>query len=393
MLEFAHLTGLEPVSSHPKRYLWTDAYAVCNFLELYRQMKDRAYLGLALRLIDQVHHTLGRHREDDPRHGWISGLGEEEGKQYPTISGLRIGKMLNERKSNEPQDERLEWDQDGQYYHYLTKWMHALHRATLVTGDPIYLRWAMEMAKAAHAGFTHKPSFGGRKRMYWKMSIDLSYPLVTSMGQHDPLDGFVTYSELQAAAGYFKDSSLPDLHWEIKDMADICQGMGTNLATSDPLGTGGLLSDSLRIAQLIVHEGYKYSGLLSAVVDSAQIGVEAFVGSRTNDYPAEYRLAFREFGISIGLSAVADLSKLVGENPGLFSQEGKQVVNQEMGQDGNLPRQVKDLMSYMPLRDMIEEFWMDSKNRGASTWTEHREINMTMLATSLAPKGFLITYE
>ena len=36
--------------------------------------------------------------------------------------------------------------------------------------------------------------------MYWKMSIDLSRPLVASMGQHDPLDGFVTCAELDATA-------------------------------------------------------------------------------------------------------------------------------------------------------------------------------------------------
>jgi hypothetical protein len=46
-------------------------------------------------------------------------------------------------------------------------------------------------------------------------------------------------------------------------------------------------------------------------------------------------------------------------------------------------------MGYLPLRKKIEQFWMDGKNRGASTWIEHREINMVMLATSLAPGGFL----
>jgi len=34
--------------------------------------------------------------------------------------------------------------------------------------------------------------------MYWKMSIDLSYPLVVSMGHQAPLDGFITYNQLQA---------------------------------------------------------------------------------------------------------------------------------------------------------------------------------------------------
>jgi hypothetical protein len=127
MLDFARLTGLEPATDHPQRYLWTDAFAVCNYLELFSQTGDATYRDLGLRLVDQVHHTLGRHRDDDPRCGWISSLGEKEGERQPTIGGLRIGKKLNERRPDEPPDERLEWDQDGQYYHYLTKWMHALN--------------------------------------------------------------------------------------------------------------------------------------------------------------------------------------------------------------------------------------------------------------------------
>jgi hypothetical protein len=102
-------------------------------------------------------------------------------------------------------DERLEWDRDGQYYHYLTKWMHALNRAGRVTGASIYTAWAIELAKTAHAGFTYVPPTSSEKRMYWKMSIDLSYPVVRSMGHHDPLDGFITYTALQAAADIFKN--------------------------------------------------------------------------------------------------------------------------------------------------------------------------------------------
>ena len=226
MMDFARITGLEPVSEHPKRYLWTDAFAVCNYLELFRRTKDVSYRDLALRLVDQVHHTLGRHRDDDPRRGWISGLDEQEGEQHPTIRGLRIGKQLNERKVGEPHNERLEWEQDGQYYHYLTKWMHALNRVSRVTEDPAYIKWAIELAKAAHGRFTYAPRLGDRKRMYWKMSIDLTYTLIPSMGQHDPLDGFVTYSELEATATRdFKRSSLPSLKDEIADMAEICQGI------------------------------------------------------------------------------------------------------------------------------------------------------------------------
>ena len=160
MVDFARITGLEPVNAHPKRYLWTDAFAVCNFLELYRRTHDERWKDLALRLVAQVHHTLGRHRDDDQRMGWISGLPEGEGEQHPTRGGLRIGKPLPERKPGEPVDEQLEWDQDGQYFHYLTKWMHALNRVSRVTGDQRYNQWGIELAQAAYAGFTYTPLSG-----------------------------------------------------------------------------------------------------------------------------------------------------------------------------------------------------------------------------------------
>ena len=73
-------------------------------------------------------------------------------------------------------DEDEEWDRDEQYFHYLTKWMLALARASAATGDSQYVAWASEMAEGVHGRFTY--SRGSSKRMYWKMSIDLSRPLV-----------------------------------------------------------------------------------------------------------------------------------------------------------------------------------------------------------------------
>src|SRR5437762_3302437 len=75
MMSFAERTGLtgDGVS---RRYLWTDAFAVCNFLGLARATGEARCRELALRLVDRVHHGLGRHRSDDPRTGWISSLGE-----------------------------------------------------------------------------------------------------------------------------------------------------------------------------------------------------------------------------------------------------------------------------------------------------------------------------
>jgi hypothetical protein len=223
MADFADSTGLSSARKSPRRYLWTDAFAVCNFLELFRRTRDETFRALALRLVDQVHHTLGWHRDDDPRTGWISGLDANKGESHPTGGGLRIGKQLPERLRGEPLNERLEWERDGQYYHYLTKWMHALNRLGLVCGEPAYARWGRELAQTAHDRFTHTHPGDGRKRLYWKMSIDLSYPLVLAMGQHDPLDGLVTYSELQsAAAREFAHSARPDLDTRIRDMVAMC---------------------------------------------------------------------------------------------------------------------------------------------------------------------------
>jgi hypothetical protein len=155
MTEFARETGLSPASNTPRHYLWTDAFAVCNFLGLYQETGGEEFKDLALQLVDQVHNTLGRHRGDDSRTGWISGLDEEQGRKHPTRGGLRIGKQLQERGPSVLFDETLEWDRDGQYYHYLTKWMHALNRVSRVTGDMKYNTWVVELAKTAHARFVY----------------------------------------------------------------------------------------------------------------------------------------------------------------------------------------------------------------------------------------------
>src|SRR6478609_1760484 len=138
-----------------RRYLWTDAFAVCNYIAL-------GELDLAVGLVDNVHHTLGRYRADDVRHGWISGLSESDGDAHPTSGGLRIGKPF-------PED-------DGQYFHYLTRWMDALAQLALATRDRRYLAWARELADIAAQAFVLPD------RMVWKLDIELARPLVASMG-------------------------------------------------------------------------------------------------------------------------------------------------------------------------------------------------------------------
>jgi hypothetical protein len=357
----------------PVRYLWTDAFAVCNYLELFWKSGEERYRELALTLVDQVHHILGKHRSDDVRSGWISGLDEKIGEAHPTIGGLRIGKKHQERKRDEPQDERAEWEQDGQYYHYLTKWMHALSLVSEATDDPKYRRWALELARTAYEKFTYSTP-ANSKRMYWKMSIDLSYPLVLSMGQHDALDGYVTYRELKHRAQHIPKI----LHFDdaIAGLLQISQSI--NPDSDDPLGIGGILSDACLLAQLIVEKrDIDSSILLSNLLRQALKGLERFLRTDTMRYPAEYRLAFRELGLSIGLHGVPKIEMLVQQHAGSFAEPIE------------IQKLLKTLRSYLPLSGYIEKFWLNTKNQESNTWREHLDINAVMLATSLEPDAYL----
>jgi hypothetical protein len=126
LASFARRTGIHAPGDAARRYLWTDAFAVQALLALARATGETRHKADALRLVELVHQHLGTHRLDDPRVGWISGLDTPTGEHHPTLGGLRIGKPLPERAADAPYDGRLEWERDGQYYHYLTRWIEAL---------------------------------------------------------------------------------------------------------------------------------------------------------------------------------------------------------------------------------------------------------------------------
>lgn len=366
MEAFAERTGVGSPDS-ARRYLWTDAFAVCNFLGLARATGDPRSRERALLLIDGVHRVLGRHRDDDVRRGWLSGLPDSEAEAHPTCAGLRIGKTLPERRPDEPFDERLEWERDGQYFHYLTRWMHALDQTARATGEPRFHRWACELARAAHRAFTYLPRRGAGRRMYWKMSIDLSRPLVASMGQHDPLDGLVTCAQLEATP------PPPDLARDLAaaraDFAAMVRLPG--LATTDPLGLGGLLVEAYRTHQLerlgaLPREGGLCAGLLAA----ALLGLRACAEQGNLRAPAERRLAFRELGLAIGLVCVERLGEESALSPGVQSA-------------------VEQLAGFLPLRSEIESFWLESGRCETDLWRAHADINDVMLATYLVPDGYL----
>lgn len=373
MMCFAERTGLD--AEGPKeRYLWTDAFAVCNFLSLAQATDDERFTELALRLVEQVHRVLGRHRAEDSRTGWISGLGEEEGKSHPTRGGLRIGKKLPERSPGEPIDERLEWDRDGQYFHYLTKWMHALDQLSRATGQSRFNLWARELAEAAHAGFSYEVPASGR-RMVWKMSIDLSRALVPSMGQHDPLDGFITCIELQVTASMLSNTPTgPDLKLAVSDFAGLIEGR--DWATADPLGLGGLLMDAARVAQLTKHEAFADGDLLESLLTAARDGLSVYSRLAELQRPASERLAFREIGLAIGLAGLGLIGQGVQPEDGSGSRQ--------------LHPLIAELKPYLALEPAIQSFWLDACHREERAWSEHRDINDVMLATSLVPEDSLI---
>ena len=368
MDEFAEITGLSG-SKPARRYLWTDAFAVCNFLGIHRQRGEGRYLDLALRLVDQVHHVLGRYRSGDARHGWIGGRSEAEGERHPTRGGLRIGKPLPERAPGDPFDARLEWDRDGQYFHYLTQWLHALHRVHRETGEPIFRTWAVELAEVAHAAFVRSDSPMGAPRMVWKMSIDLDRVLVASMGQHDPLDAWIAYLELRSATADAESAvTFGTLQREIDEAAMLCRG--ADWATDDPLGIGTLLISAYRLTTMILEHAVEDGESLGRILAAAEVGLAAYARGDPLAEPAARRLAFRELGLALGLHALERMLALAA---------GSQ----------RLPKRLADLARYLPLAGRIDAFWCAGVNRQASTWLAHGDINAVMLATSLAPSGYL----
>jgi hypothetical protein len=374
MRRFAERTGLTS-ADRPRRYLWTDAFGVCNFLGLARRTGEGRYMELALALVDGVHRVLGRHRADDARTGWISGLGAEEGAAHPTRGGLRIGKPLPERPPAEPIDERLEWERDGQYFHYLTKWMHALDQVARASAQAVFNRWAVELADTAHRAFTYVPAGGAGKRMYWKVSIDLSRPLVPSMGHHDPLDGLVTCVQLEGTAARLRAGDVaPPLAGAARDFVAMLDRR--RLATTDPLGLGGLLVDAYRIAQLSRWGAWSPGDdLLDALLAAGLAGLEHYVAGPDLRAPAARRLAFRELGLAIGLAAVARMEA---------DAEGG------AGVSGATRALLAHLAGYAPLHEQLGRFWLEPAHRRTQAWLDHEDINDVMLATSLVPEGFLV---
>lgn len=345
--DFSQRTGLTDAGGDPAdRYLWTDAFAVQSLFGLSRILQNETYKERAFILIDLVHRYLGRHHPQDSRQGWISGLREEEGEKHPTKAGLRIGKEMPEREEGRQHHEREEWSRDGQYFHYNTRWISALLEAHRESKEKKYATWAAELMLAQEK-FIYK--HGNQPRMYWKMSTDLSRPLVTSMGAHDPLEGMILALSLQQKVSLMAEEIEP-LIWKF---SELCSGQ--SWVTSDSLGIGGLLLNA-RKAVALEKSGVDLPEAVKAqkLVEDSKESLEKFKKVFIPQQKAEQRLAFRECGLSLGLRVICDSEEKASE----FEE-------------------------YLILADKIEDFWSNEENQQASSWKDHLNINEIALASSL----------
>lgn len=359
MRAFSDRTGLSS-DAEPSRYLWTDAFALCNFLTLYRRSGEEQYRDLCTRLVDQVHSVLGQHRADDPRTGWLSGQPDEVQAGHPTRGGLRIGKPLPERSVGEPFNDQLEWDRDGQYFHYLTKWMDALARAASVLNEPKYCRFGQELAKAVFPHFLQRSATGAPMGLAWKMSIDLSRPLTRGTNPQDALDGYVTFRWLSHER---QEAGACDLGEEIRLLKGL---LGRDWTSSDSLGIGGLLLDAFRLSLLAKDEDD--NRLIGDILEGIASGLAIFLRTDALARPADYRLGFRELGLAIGLQALPTIQSACASAEGLA---------------GKAEREVEFLRANAEVGHRIISFWSEPVNRACATWQDHLDINDVMLATAL----------
>lgn len=374
MEEFAERTGIGGRGDSLRRYLWTDAYAVRAFVALHRRLGGTLHLDRALMLVDLVHHVLGRHRPDDRRSGWISGLDDERGERHPTIGGLRIGKPLPERRPDEPSDDGLEWERDGQYFHYLTRWMDALCMVGDATGEPRWCEHAVDLARTANDAFVHARRPGGPLRMHWKMSIDLSRPQVQTMGHMDPLDGLATLCGV-AACRRRREPSFHALDAEIVAMHGMC-GDVASWATDDPLGLGGLLSSAAALVRLTATGFLGFDPLLHRLLAEGQRGIDAVGAGPLLNAPTRARLAFRELGLAIGLQEVPAMLRAVHDHPSRFGGPRDAA---------SMLARLESLSGARWMAGAIELAWSAPAARAEHSWQEHLDINSVMLAASLLP--------
>lgn len=169
--------------------------------------------------------------------------------------------------------------------------MFALNRVSLASKDRKYNDLAIELAKAIHPAFVYQRT-SPRPRMYWKMAVDLSAPLVHSEGNLDPVDGYSMFRLLQSTDG--EGSTV--LKDEIADYEKIVRTKWKGYSSSDPLDLGMTLWTAHWHAY-----GDSAEDWAIGLVERADRDVRALVERGYLDRDVGRRLAFREFGTCLGM--------------------------------------------------------------------------------------------
>ncbi len=234
------------------RYLWTDAFGVILLVSLYDQLDQRIYLNEAESVVAEVDRVLGR------------------------PLGIRIGEAP---------------DRDGQYFHYLTMWLHALE--VLGRFIPDYRQKAIDLVRQIHAPFVVRGH-----GVYWKMEDDLSAPCAgIGFGALDAFGGYVAYRQL--------DCEL--LAGEIADMRSLIEQSAAILEITQDLGLGMMLW----MSHFFPTEDWAKRQRCRCLDTLDRMWVPGGYYCREPLLP-DTKFAFTNFGVSIGLQAIAARAANVG---------------------------------------------------------------------------------
>ena len=227
------------------RYLWTDAFGVVLYVSLYRESGEKRWLDAAEALVAEVERVLGR------------------------VRGIRIGEAP---------------DRDGQYFHYLAMWMFALAR--LGEELPDYRTRGVQLVQEVHDAFV-LPGRG----VIWKMTEDLSRPYPGyGLGAMDAFDGYVSYRLLDEQA----------LAREIGEMRELIEAQFRTLAIDQDLGLGMMLW----LAHFHPEEEWARVQTARSLTALDQLWTEPPGFFSRASYARELRIAFANYGVSLGLQAV-----------------------------------------------------------------------------------------
>ena len=212
---------------YQRRYLWTDAFGVLAYTsiaEMHEINEDKVtantYRRACDKLIQTVHECLGSPRSNDKDDAMKNDPSSPTGHV-----GLRIGK-LDSRKIT---DYGMEFD--GQYWHYIDKWLLALARSG-------HVNEGIHIAKSCFPAFFD----AGHGGIRWKVSVDSTAPpsLRRAGPSDDTLVALIVFSILEADRVRSDDDNsddAPSLSNEIQILKSTRIGY-TPRVTNDPLGWG-----------------------------------------------------------------------------------------------------------------------------------------------------------